>query len=69
MAAEDLLRAAGVKLEVVPPPRGSSAGCGLALRVSLTDVPAALAALAAEGAVFEALHRLGPSQQVRDRLA
>lgn len=69
MAAEDLLRAAGVKLEVVPPPRELSAGCGLALRVVLTDVPAALAALGAEGAVFEALHRLDASQRVQQRLA
>jgi len=68
MAAEDVLREAGVRLEVVPPPRGLSAGCGLALRIALDDVDAALAALDRENARFEALHRLAADQGVLERL-
>jgi hypothetical protein len=54
---------------VVPPPRELSAGCGLALRIALVDVPAALAALAAARARFETLHRLDATFAVVDRLA
>ncbi len=68
MAAEDILRGEGVPLEVVPPPRGLSAGCGLALRVSMEDAPRAHATLAREGAAFQALHRLDADRRVRERL-
>lgn len=69
MTAEDVLRAEGVPLEVVPPPRELSAGCGLALRMAARDVAAALALLAREGARFEALHSLDADQRVVERLA
>ena len=68
MTAEDILREDGLPLDVVPPPRDLSAGCGLALRIALRDVPAALEALSREDAEFEALHRLGPDQRVVERL-
>ena len=68
MAAEDVLRQAGIGLEVVPPPPGLSPGCGLALRVSLRDVAAARCALATGGAAWEAVHELGPAQEVVAKL-
>ena len=68
MAAEDVLREEGLPLDVIPPPRSLSAGCGLALRVALRDVPTALEALSREDAAFEALHRLGPDQRIVERL-
>jgi hypothetical protein len=69
MVAEDVLREEPLHVEVVPPPHQLSAGCGLALRISLRDVPAARAALSREGAAFEALHALGPDQRDLRRLA
>lgn len=68
MAAEDVLREEGLSLDVIPPPRDLSAGCGLALRIALDDVPAALEALSREEARFEALHRVGMDQGVVERL-
>ena len=68
MAAEDILRQAGIGLEVVPPPAELSPGCGLALRVSLRDLSAACCALTSNGAVWEAVHELGPAQQVVAKL-
>ncbi len=68
MAAEDILRQAGIELEVVPPPRELSPGCGLALRVSLRDVAAARLALTSRGAVWDAVHELGPAQEVVKKL-
>lgn len=68
MAAEDILREAGLRLEVVPPPRELSAGCGLALKIQLADVQAAREALTREGGEYDALHRLGAGQKVLERL-
>lgn len=49
MAAEDALLEAGVPLEVVPAPPGTSAGCGLALRVRNSDLQTAERILAERG--------------------
>jgi hypothetical protein len=68
MAAEDILRQAGIDLEVVPPPRELSPGCGLAVRVSLMEVAAARLALTTRGAVWDAVHELGPAQEVVKKL-
>jgi hypothetical protein len=68
MAAEDLLREAGFRLEVIPPPRELSAGCGLAVLVSLDDAAAAMGHLRSSGAVWEAVHRLGPAREVAGKL-
>ena len=68
IAAEDILRDAAIGLEVVPPPRELSAGCGLALRVSLDDVSRAIDALTSRGAVWEAINELGPAQEVVKKL-
>jgi len=64
MAAEDILREAGFRLEVVPPPRGLTAGCGLALQVSLADLPAAMETLTRQSGKWAAVHRLGPDGKV-----
>ena len=58
MAAEDILREAGFRLEVVPPPRGLTAGCGLALQLSERDVSAAAETLERASANWAAIHRL-----------
>lgn len=68
MAAEDILRQAGVRFEVVPPPRELSPGCGLALMVSLRAVAAARRALTSRGAAWDAVHELGPAQEVVKKL-
>jgi hypothetical protein len=68
MAAEDILREEGVSLEVVPPPTNLSAGCGLALRVRLKDVPAAIEALNGRGATYAAIHLLDLEQKAVQRL-
>lgn len=68
MIAEDILRETGASLEVVPPPQELRAGCGLALRVTLKNVPAALMVLRAGGTTYSGLHRLGPDQQVVEEL-
>lgn len=68
MAAEDILRYARIDLEVVPPPAELSSGCGLALRVSLEDLTEACRALTSQGAAWDAIHELGPAQEVVARL-
>jgi hypothetical protein len=68
MVAEDTLRDAGIRLEVVPPPRELSPGCGLALRVSLGDVSDAIDVLVSRGAVWDAVHELGSAQEMVKRL-
>jgi hypothetical protein len=68
MAAEDVLREEGVSLEVVPPPANLSAGCGLALRVRLEDVPAAIEALNRRGATYAAIHLLDREQKAAQKL-
>jgi hypothetical protein len=68
MAAEDILREAEIPLEVVPPPRELSSGCGLALMVSLGDVPTARRVLTSRGAVWDAVHELGPAYNAVKKL-
>ena len=68
MAAEDILRGESVKLEVVPPPSNLSAGCGLALRISLDDVPIVTGFLAAEGAPYAGIYLLDGEQRAVDKL-
>jgi hypothetical protein len=68
MKAEDLLREAGLLLEVVPPPANLSAGCGLALRIAEEDVEAAKATLSSESAAFSAIHALDRRQNAGRRL-
>jgi hypothetical protein len=69
MAAEDVLRHEAIELEVVPPPSNLSAGCGLALRVRLEDVPDVVEALASRGAVYAAVHLLDQEQRAAEKLA
>jgi hypothetical protein len=64
MAAEHILREAGFSLEVVPPPRRLTSGCGLALQLGLGDVPAAAATLEARSAKWAAIYRLCPDGRV-----
>lgn len=68
MAAEDHLRAAGVQLEVIPPPADLSAGCGLALKVRTVDVPAIETILDGKNVAFKGIHELGAGQKVAKRL-
>jgi hypothetical protein len=68
MAAEGILLEAGIALQVVPPPREFSAGCGLALRVALGDVARAIEELRSRQASWAAVHELGPAQEVVGRL-
>ena len=68
MAAEDALRDEGMNLEVVPPPANLSAGCGLALRVRLEDVPAAIETLNRRRAAYAAVHLLDREQKATRKL-
>jgi len=47
---------------------GGVIGCGLAVLVSLDDVAAAMGRLRSRGAVWEAVHRLGPAREVVEKL-
>jgi hypothetical protein len=68
MRAEDVLRAEGVGLEVVPPPVNLRSGCGLALRVAAEDVPAVVETLARRGAHYAAIHLLDREQRATEKL-
>lgn len=68
MAAEDILREAGFRLEVIPPPAKLSAGCGLALRVSIQDVSRAASLLRSRRAGWDAVHEVDPKQEVFRKL-
>lgn len=63
--AEQLLLAAGLRATVMPLPGAIRAGCGIALRLSPAELPAALAALerarAARGALYRRLIENGHS--------
>ena len=69
MAAEDILREGAIGLEVVPPPANLGAGCGLALRVRLEDVPDVVEALTSRGAAYAAVHLLDEEQMAVEKLA
>jgi hypothetical protein len=58
MAAEDLLRDAGVRLQVIPAPPRPTRICGLALRLSASDAPEACRLLDLGSVVYE---RSGPA--------
>ncbi len=68
MAAEDVLRRAGVAFEVVPPPREITAGCGLALRIALADLALAVDAFAVKDTAWQAVYELGPLQEIVAKL-
>jgi hypothetical protein len=62
------LRRAGIRFEVVPPPREVSAGCGLALRIALSDLSTAVDIFASRDAPWEAAYELGVQQEVVAKL-
>jgi hypothetical protein len=68
LRAEDVLRAQGVSLAVIPPPANLSAGCGLALRVAAKDVPLIRETLARHGASYAAIHLLDSQQRATELL-
>jgi hypothetical protein len=68
MAAEDILRLEGIALEVVPPPSNLSAGCGLALRVAVEDIPRVMEAIRSRGAAYAAVHLLDQEQRAVKKL-
>lgn len=68
MKAEDVLRERGFAVEVIPPPRGLGAGCGLALRLGADDVPAAIEALSSKHAGWAAVNRLDAEGAAGERL-
>jgi hypothetical protein len=68
VAAEKVLRRAGIRSEPVPPPQDVDPGCGLALRVSLGDLAAVVAAFASTDAAWEAVYELGFRQEVVAKL-
>lgn len=68
LVARQVLQRAGVGCEEVPPPRGIEAGWGVALRIALSDMSAAVDALALKDSEWEAVYELGPHQEVVARL-
>jgi len=68
LAAQQVLRRAGIACEEVPPPREVVAGWGVALRIALSDMSAAVDALALKDAEWEAVYELGPQQEVVAKL-
>lgn len=68
MAAEQVLRRGGVGFDLVPPPQEVEAGCGLALRIALGDLSAAVDMFAFDDAEWEAVYELGPLQEVVAKL-
>jgi hypothetical protein len=68
MKAEDVLREQGFALEVIPPPSGLGAGCGLALRLSTADIPAAMDALSSKHAEWAAVHLLDAYGKAGEKL-
>jgi hypothetical protein len=68
IAAEEALLAAGMALEVVPPPPEASAGCGLALRMRQECAKEALNTLRGRKLAFSTVYLLDGRQRVIDRL-
>ena len=68
LAAQQVLRRAGIACEEVPPPREVVAGWGVALRIALSDMSAAVDALALKDTEWEAVYELGPRQEVVAKL-
>ncbi len=60
MAAEDALREAGFALEIIPPPRPLSAGCGLAIRIAASREQGAVQTLGARELVWHGPFPLPP---------
>lgn len=52
MVGEDVLRAAGLWLQVVPAPKEFTSGCGLAIRVTAADRERAVSVLTASSVRF-----------------
>ncbi|MHB9149292.1 MAG: DUF3343 domain-containing protein [Thermoleophilia bacterium] len=53
MAAEDALRRAGIRIQVIPAPPRPLRGCGLAVRIAEIDASRAYALLARASVRFE----------------
>lgn len=68
LAAQQVLRRAGIGCEEVPPPREISAGWSVALRIALHDMSAAVDALVLRDAEWEAVYELGPHHEVVAKL-
>jgi hypothetical protein len=68
LAAETILRRARVALNEVPPPDEVEAGCGVAVRISLSELYEAIGALATEEAPWEAVYELGERREVVAKL-
>jgi hypothetical protein len=68
VAAEDILRRAGIRFEPAPPPHEVDPGCGLALRILLGDLAATVAAFASTDAPWQAIYELGFLQEVVAKL-
>jgi hypothetical protein len=68
VAAESILRRAGIRFEPSPPPQEVDPGCGLALRVLLGDLAAAVDAFASADAPWQAVYELGFLQEVVAKL-
>ncbi len=68
VAAEKVLRRAGIRSEPVPPPQDVDPGCGLALRVPLGDLAAAVAAFASSDSAWDSVYELGFLQEVVAKL-
>jgi hypothetical protein len=69
LVAEEVLRRARIDLDEVPPPREiEAAGCDLALRIPLSELYAAIGALATDNAEWQAVYQLGEQQEVVAKL-
>lgn len=68
VAAQNILRRAGIGFDEVPPPQEVTAGCGLALRIPLGDLSTAVDVFASKDAPWEAVYELGPLQEVVAKL-
>ncbi|MBN1319793.1 MAG: DUF3343 domain-containing protein [Thermoleophilia bacterium] len=68
LAAQQVLRRAGIGFEEVPPPREVAAGCGVALRIALSDLSAVVDLFAFKDAEWEAVYELGAQQEVVAKL-
>jgi hypothetical protein len=56
LRAESVLLGTGIPIKLIPVPRQLSSNCGVCLRISRGDRPAAEGALGAAGVEIEAIH-------------